>query len=688
MSNITSGLLFNGKSMRNAIIQKIAEDHNLTSALFANSNITILIDIISYMYQSLMTNLQFAASESMFTDTVLLENATRLAKLIGYYAKGAYPYSMTAKLQHSSALTDLHADTARLTDNFLKTTLTYGPHKYNFALVNDIYTENVYDSSSIINADGSYVKLVLADWTSKKFIAGGTKFEEFELTADAATSRYISQQYVNVYVKDRYGKVTKWTYSDLPLFAAYAVNDNAQQRLATKYTASEIDEMNWHRYNFYLDESGAYILKFGDGLSTAMPDAGDEIIVVYLTSTSTADNLSDAAITAMTNAAPARIEKSDNWSAIADLLNLDEPADDIINGEILVLPITTLTGFKPVDTVDSVKLHSSQAFNRQQRVVTKSDYKSYLLEHDSTVADCLIQNNWDFTATFFGYLYNLAKQVKLRDSDNIISPKIADDLGLEFITQAVERGFFTTLDAADANNVYIWTLSKSMLGINDSWFASNSDISFGITDKITHVSEIFDAVKNVTEHVVDVKPIWRTYCPFASTSAVATSNYIKLAAITAMQNFTSVDSAEALLDATGSVFNIYVDLKYINSMARIKTLINKYIKQYLYDNIKLGITPSISSLSTDILSIRGVNAITTAYANQTTDAAINKFEVQGMQFLSWTAGELVNQPVCFDTQLTYGLPQINQFEYLKCAIGYDDFISKFIIVVPDYSRSR
>jgi hypothetical protein len=50
-------ILFNGLSMKAAITQKLSEDHGLTSALFANSNISILIDILSYMYQTLMANL-------------------------------------------------------------------------------------------------------------------------------------------------------------------------------------------------------------------------------------------------------------------------------------------------------------------------------------------------------------------------------------------------------------------------------------------------------------------------------------------------------------------------------------------------------------------------------------------------------------------------------------------------------
>lgn len=664
-------LIFNGKSMRNAIIQKLAEDHNLSSAMFSNSNITILVDIISYMYQSLMSNLRFAASESMFTDTVLFENATRLAKLIGYYSKGAYPYSVIAKIQDATT-PSADIDTTILSDAFYTTTLTYGPYSFKMALVDDISA----------NTDGNYVKLVLGEWGVTTYTAGGDKFEEFELPELADEDSYISQQYASVFVRSgETGEVKKWNYSETPVFATlHSVTDNKQQRLITKYDASGEYSSEWYRYNFYLDENNSYILKFGDGLSSGMPDPGDTIIVVYLTSDSTAATMTDDQIAALSNAVAGTVKVTSNWETINTAL-YPSTTNTITDPGLTVLPVTKLTGYKEVDTAKTITQNAGQAFNRQQRVVTKADYKSYLLENDSTVADCVVQNNWDFIATYYGYIYNLAKQVVINTTD--VS---TDTLGLSFIEQSVNRGFFTSLDAADANTIYLWTLSKANLGINDGWTgSSSSDNTFGLTNSITHTSELFDNVKNITEHVVDVRPIWRTYCPFVSVSSKA-SDYIKL---DSMQNISGIDSSEELLTATATKINIYADLKYINSTARIKTSVNKLIKQYLYDDIKLGTTPNVSQLLKQILNITGVNSVTTVYDNKdSTDDTREVREVQGLQFLSWTAVEITDQPICFDTMLTYGLPQINQFEYLKCAIGYTDFISNFINIVPDYNRIK
>ena len=133
-------ILFSGKSMRNAIITKLSEDKHLTSALFANSNITILIDILSYMYQCLMSNLRQAASESMWSDTIFFENAARLAKMIGYYAKGQIPFTILAKV------TDKTKDVPEMG----KVQLGYGPYEYNFAVV-----------EHNVNSDETLIRLAL-----------------------------------------------------------------------------------------------------------------------------------------------------------------------------------------------------------------------------------------------------------------------------------------------------------------------------------------------------------------------------------------------------------------------------------------------------------------------------------------------------------------------------------------------
>lgn len=649
-------LLFNGKSMRNAIIKRLAEDHNLTSAMFSNSNITIMVDIISYMYQSLMDNLQFAASESMFTDTMLFENASRLAKKIGYYAKGAYPFSLIARLDSDNDL---------IGDQFYSTTLTHGPHSFNFALVNDTFT-----NTSIPEAE-QYTKLVLGEWNYKTFEANGDKFEEFEIPK-LTDNKYISQQYVVVNVIDSDTNVTHWTYSDTPLFATIlrqSDTSNPQQRLVSNSNPTE-----WYKFNFVLDENGSYILKFGDGITSAKPGKTDTILVAYISSSHTAASVTNADVTAINSAEASNVKFATVNQQIQTILhNTPQPEPTAT-----VLPVTDLGGFKAVDTVASIKANAAQAFSRQQRVVTKSDYKSYLLENDSGAVDCLVQNNWDFISTYYGYIFNLGKLHQTTETDTT-------EAGLALIEQAAKRGFNTTLDAADANNIYLWTLMKTSLAINDGLY---DDIATATPERlmkkhITKGASLFDSVKNVTEQVVQLHPIWRTYCPYVSKPT--NSNDSKYIALT---DIASAEDTDDLLEATNTKINIYTDLSYSNNTARIKATVNKLIKQYLYDDILLGVTPNVNQLLKEILTVPGITSVTTVYDYADEDSDVRQVrEVNGLQFLVWTATPITDNVVGFDATSVNGLPQINQFEYLKCAIGYNDFISKFVSILPDYTRN-
>ena len=62
-------LRFSAYSMKDLITRKLSQDNNFTDQVYEGSNLAILIDIVSYMYQCLIYNMNTAAAESMFADT-------------------------------------------------------------------------------------------------------------------------------------------------------------------------------------------------------------------------------------------------------------------------------------------------------------------------------------------------------------------------------------------------------------------------------------------------------------------------------------------------------------------------------------------------------------------------------------------------------------------------------------------
>lgn len=94
----TDFLRFSAYSLKDLITRKLSEDTKMTDQVYEGSNLAILIDIVSYMYQVLVENLNNAASESMFSDTQIYKNIVRLVKFIGYNPKGFNPSSITSYL--------------------------------------------------------------------------------------------------------------------------------------------------------------------------------------------------------------------------------------------------------------------------------------------------------------------------------------------------------------------------------------------------------------------------------------------------------------------------------------------------------------------------------------------------------------------------------------------------------------
>ena len=80
----------------------MSEDKNVTDQIYEGSNLAILIDIFSYMAQTILYNLNNAASESMFHDTQMWENMNRLVRFLGYMPHGMKPASALMNIKMNS----------------------------------------------------------------------------------------------------------------------------------------------------------------------------------------------------------------------------------------------------------------------------------------------------------------------------------------------------------------------------------------------------------------------------------------------------------------------------------------------------------------------------------------------------------------------------------------------------------
>jgi hypothetical protein len=97
------------------------------------------------------------------------------------------------------------------------------------------------------------------------------------------------------------------------------------------------------------------------------------------------------------------------------------------------------------------------------------------------------------------------------------------------------------------------------------------------------------------------------------------------------------------------------------------------------------VTPNISALIKDLMSIDGVINITTVF-NDISDGGISsEYETNGMRFCTWTDTYNTYVYASEDVDVSYNLPNIPCFQYLKSILSFSEFIKDSLQFKLDYS---
>ena len=93
---------FDAISLKDLIIERLNENKIFTDQNFEGSNLSSLIDIISYSYHTLIYYLNKNSAESSFTQAEIYENINQIVKTIDYNPTGP----QTANLNFQAAATE------------------------------------------------------------------------------------------------------------------------------------------------------------------------------------------------------------------------------------------------------------------------------------------------------------------------------------------------------------------------------------------------------------------------------------------------------------------------------------------------------------------------------------------------------------------------------------------------------
>ena len=157
---------FDATSIRDLLVSKLIDDDVYSDQIFEGSNISSLIDVLSYTYHLLLFYLNNTASESMFSETEIYENINRIVKLLNYNPTGG----LTSSVSFESAL---KAATTLSQSSYTIPRYTFasiGTTKYSF-------TKDVEFSTNSISSIGDNNLLYQGIYKEQVEIATGEDFE-------------------------------------------------------------------------------------------------------------------------------------------------------------------------------------------------------------------------------------------------------------------------------------------------------------------------------------------------------------------------------------------------------------------------------------------------------------------------------------------------------------------------------
>ena len=576
-------LRFSAYSMKNLITRKLSEDSKFTDQIYEGSNIAILIDLVAYMYQCLIYQLNNAAAESMFSDTQIYENINRLVKMIGYNPRGCQPSVAQFYLVNDSNISDI-------------TIPNYS--KVNTGLTDKNGRSICYSVVDIgLKTDGSKLQpitLYNGEWKlyDTVFTASGIEFETFVLTglkSSHADDMYIANDYIHVWVEEG-NHYTKWMYDKNEIFINSQSINVAETNYMRPYNGND------KVYSIRLNEDKTYEIKFGNNITGRKLNSGSHIYVFYLDTNGLDGMIYPDSITMNLN-----LVNSPNDLGITSFIyeQVTNTADDFSMTIQLVSPSTEA---KIEESVDDIRENAPNAFKTGNRLITREDYEYFVMQNRyNQVVSVKCHNNLEYITTFFKWLYYYGLHGQLNH----------EKTGDYYLNQIkLERNNYKYADPADSNTIYIWAKTASQINdptiyLNDMQLTINNQTA-GIKTITTEI-QILNAI--TVQFAICCMPI-----------------------LDALEQFQNTFSDQFNIDD-----NSYIEILISDNALYINSNIQEQVAQIIYSyfnksNCKLGMTVDFNNMLNSIMSLNGVQRVRTVYKYNNTEIIKN-----GLSFATWSA---------------------------------------------------
>ena len=372
-------VMFDALTIKQHIKDRLNQGKVFTDQNYEGSNISTLVDIISYTFNALMYYLNRTSTEAMFSDAQIYENMNRIVKLLDYKPIG----NQTSMISfEATAASTLAAG-------------TYLIPRYSYINANGIMfclNEDVVTNKSTSDAE------LLTDLSNKTLLYQGF-FKEYPLQTAAGEANEIiyllpgdnitiDHFNIHVYVKESDGVWHEWKRAN----SLYLENYDAR-----------VFEV---RYN----ENKHYELKFGNGINGKILNVDETVAIYYLESDGKLGEVGVGALDGMSllKYSTSQFAGTDGILEQVILTDTDEPISDSDLSKITFTNTMNSTYFNEDESVDSIRTNAPGNFRSQYRVTTEADYETYLKTNFSQIIhDVKVVNNWTYVSEYLKYFYDL-----------------------------------------------------------------------------------------------------------------------------------------------------------------------------------------------------------------------------------------------------------------------------------------
>jgi len=494
--NKNSYVTFDGTSLRDIIVDRLNKGKVFTDQNYEGSNLSAIIDIISYTFSNLLFYLNKTSTESLFSESQIYENMNRIVKLLNYKPLGPQAQTVPIRVTASGLLKGNY-----IIPRYSYVTVGATTYSFNGDISISKNLDNTEELISDINDRYSISQGLYEEYPL--YVAGGIDNEKIYVSVDEQV--VIDHFNIHVYVKE--------------------YNTNSWQRW-TRVTENFLHESNDTVYEVRYNENKRYEITFGDSINGKKLERGDEVAIYYLR---TNPNLQSLGIGALNNS-PLAVYNSLQFTNILNDTDIDF-GNYLNSNNISTISLSNefpSTEYSAEETVENIRKNAPKNFRTQYRLITLSDYEIFVrTNYSNFLADIKFLSNEEYLKQHIRYLYNLGLNFPQEDTKILFNQ-------IKFAS------------SCNFNNLYLYVVP------------SNSNQEYLNPAQKEIILEGINQAKTVTSQIVPMDPVYM-YIDFylKNPTAEISTNDIDQTKLLIIKNENTKRSSSAILLDIKNIFDTY-----------------------------------------------------------------------------------------------------------------------------------